>query len=152
MDIRFPDYPLQKQLSKGKWYVFDIIRKKYVVLTPEEEVRQRFIHFLMHEKGVPSAFISVEKSIVVLGLKRRYDLIVHDRAGSPLMVVECKAPSVMISQSVFDQVARYNIACRVPFVAITNGNVLFACIIDFSRKSWNYLSSFPDYQDLMPKV
>ena len=152
MDILFPDYPLQKQLSKGKCYVFDVIRKKYVLLTPEEEVRQRFIHFLMHEKGVPSAFISVEKSIVVLGLKRRYDLIVHDRAGSPLMVVECKAPSVMISQSVFDQVARYNIACRVPFVAITNGNTLFACTIDFDRESWGYLPSFPDYHDLISKV
>ena len=152
MDILFPDYPLQKQLSKGKCYVFDVIRKKYVLLTPEEEVRQRFIHFLMQEKGVPSAFISVEKSIVVLGLKRRYDLIVHDRAGSPLMVVECKAPSVMISQSVFDQVARYNIACRVPFVAITNGNTLFACTIDFDRESWGYLPSFPDYHDLISKV
>lgn len=152
MDIRLPESPLQKKYHEGRWYVFDLIRKKWVALTPEEEVRQRFLHYLIREKGVPSALISVEKAIVVLGMRRRYDLILHDRAGAPLMIAECKAPSVSIDQSVFDQVARYNISCRVPYLAVTNGIALYVCAIDFNSGTWRYLPLFPDYPDLLAGV
>ncbi len=146
--IRFPDYSLQKQYKNGRIYGFDIVRKKFVLLTPEEEVRQRLVHFLIQEKGVPRGLISLEKTIRVLGLTRRYDLVVHDRKGNPLLIAECKAPGIVPDQSVFDQVARYNTTCRVPYVLVTNGVVLYLCVVDFSDKSWRYLTEFPSYQEM----
>lgn len=113
------DYKVKKQ--NGQVWIFDTIRKRYVVLTPEEWVRQHFIHFLIEYKHYPAQLIAVEKEIQVCGMKRRFDLVCYDRQTNPYLIVECKAPSVPLSQIVFDQVFQYNRSLAARFVAITNG-------------------------------
>ena len=113
------DYKVKKQ--DGHVLIFDILRKRYVQLSPEEWVRQHMIHFLIHHRGFPPGLIAVEKEVDVCGLRQRFDLLCHDRQGHPLLVVECKAPSVPLSQAVFDQAFRYNHTLAARFVVVTNG-------------------------------
>jgi len=115
------DYRVKKQ--KGQFLIFDVIRKRYVLLTPEEWVRQHVIHFLVTYRNFPAPLIAVEKEVDVCGLKQRFDLLCHDRRGNPLLIVECKAPTVPLSQTVFDQVFRYNRSLEARFVMITNGRI-----------------------------
>ena len=100
---------------------FDPVRKRWVPATPEEEVRQQFIQFLLTVKKIPSSHLSVEREITVNGLSRRYDLVVFDEEGKPWMVVECKAPHVKLTQEVMEQAGRYNKTLRAPIIGITNG-------------------------------
>ena len=117
------DYKVKKQ--QGQTLIFDVVRKRYVVLTPEEWVRQHFIHFLVTYRGFPVRLIAVEKEVEVCGLKQRFDLVCYDRQGEPYLIVECKAPTVPLSQVVFDQAFRYNLSVAARFVAITNGCELY---------------------------
>ncbi|WP_294140723.1 type I restriction enzyme HsdR N-terminal domain-containing protein [uncultured Sanguibacteroides sp.] len=117
------DYKVKKQ--QGQTLIFDVVRKRYVVLTPEEWVRQHFIHFLVTYRGFPVRLIAVEKEVEVCGLKQRFDLVCYDRQGKPYLIVECKAPTVPLSQVVFDQAFRYNLSVAARFVAITNGCELY---------------------------
>lgn len=100
---------------------FDPVRKKWVPATPEEEVRQQFIQFLLTVKKIPASHLSVEREITVNGLSRRYDLVVYGEDGLPWMVVECKAPHVKLTQEVMEQAGRYNKTLRAPIIGITNG-------------------------------
>ena len=123
--------------------MFDIIRKKWVPLTEEEKVRQYLIHFLISQKEIPESHLSVERQITVNGLTRRYDLVVFDREGSPWLVIECKAPSVELTQTVVEQVGRYNKTLRAPYIAVSNGRQsLFFCI-DFETEKIGYLADMP---------
>ena len=132
--------------KNGKRYVFDEIRKKYLVLTPEEIVRQQVIHFLTSSTGYPKASISVEKAISLHGKNRRYDIVVY--AGSqPWLIVECKAASVKISQETFDQIGHYNMALKVPYLYITNGEQHYVLEVDASKKTYDFLDELPVYPD-----
>ncbi|MDR0981802.1 MAG: type I restriction enzyme HsdR N-terminal domain-containing protein [Culturomica sp.] len=113
------DYKLKKQNDLRM--IFDVIRRKYVVITPEEWVRQHIIHYLINYKHYPKSLLCVEKEVEINGLKRRYDLISFDRQGRVLLVVECKAPEIELSQTVFDQAFEYNVSLCAPFIAVTNG-------------------------------
>lgn len=113
------EYKVKKQ--NGQVLIFDIIRKRYVILTPEEWVRQHFVHFLVEHKRFPSSLMTVEKEVEVCGLRQRFDVLCYDRQGCPYLIAECKAPTVELSQAVFDQVFRYNLSIAAPFVVITNG-------------------------------
>ncbi|MDL2231917.1 type I restriction enzyme HsdR N-terminal domain-containing protein [Porphyromonadaceae bacterium OttesenSCG-928-L07] len=113
------EYKVKKQ--HGVVYLYDIIRKKYVVLTPEEWVRQHFIHYLINDRQYPAPLIDVEKLVEINGLKRRFDIVCYDRNATPLLIVECKAPNISLSQSVFDQAFEYNSILAARYVAITNG-------------------------------
>jgi hypothetical protein len=132
-------------MLSGERKIFDAIRKKYVARTPEEEVRQKFIYFLLHERGFPAGLMMVEHSLKVNGMNRRCDIVACNRLGAPLLLVECKAPGVRIGDDTFAQAARYNIALRVPYLAITNGSSTYCCRVGFDTGSIEFLTDFPDY-------
>ena len=132
--------------------VLDVYRKRFVKLTPEEEVRQRFARYLVEEKGFPASLILTEYSLKVNKLSRRCDILVHKPAGHPVLLVECKAPEVGIRQASFDQVARYNLAFRVQYLIVTNGLKHYCCMIDFDSEHITFMSEIPAYADLEVSV
>lgn len=146
--LNLPEYDFKTKHTDGRTQIFDAVRKKYVALTPEEWVRQHFIHFLAEEKQFPKSLMAVEAGLKYNGLQKRGDLIVHNRNGDPVLIVECKAPSVKISQATFDQVARYNMALKVKYVVVTNGLNHYYCIIDFGQKSYRFIEELPKYDAL----
>jgi hypothetical protein len=129
--------------------VLDVYRKRFVKLTPEEEVRQRFARYLVEEKGFPASLIMTEYSLKLNKLTRRCDILVHKPAGHPALLVECKAPEVSISQASFDQVARYNLAFRVRYLIVTNGLKHYCCQLDFETERIEFLQEIPSYEALM---
>mgnify|MGYP001814288746 CR=1 FL=1 len=129
--------------------VLDIYRKRFVRLTPEEEVRQRFARYLLEEKGYPASLVMTEYSLKVNKLSRRCDILVHKPAGHPVLLVECKAPEVKISQASFDQVARYNLAFRVRYLMVTNGLKHYCCQLDFETEKITFLKEIPSYESLL---
>ena len=129
--------------------VLDIYRKRFVRLTPEEEVRQRFARYLLEEKGYPASLVMTEYSLKVNKLSRRCDILVHKPAGHPVLLVECKAPEVKISQASFDQVARYNLAFRVRYLMVTNGLKHYCCQLDFETEKITFLNEIPSYESLL---
>lgn len=130
--------------KEGKQYVFDIIRKKYLVYTPEEKVRQQIIQWMIHELKYPKSNISVEKAIAINGRTKRYDIVVYKNAV-PWMLVECKAENVAIQQTTFDQIGAYNIELKVPYLFVSNGSNHYILEIDFERKAYHYLQEMPRY-------
>jgi type I site-specific restriction-modification system R (restriction) subunit len=143
--LNLPAYQLRTRTDKGKNMVFDPVRKKYVVLTPEERVRQHFIQYLIHEKKYPLTLMAVEKQIAVNRQMRRFDLLIYNRNGRPLLIAEFKAPEVKITQETFDQVVRYNMTLRVENVVVSNGMQHFSCAIDYDNNSYRFLPEVPDY-------
>jgi len=129
--------------------VLDVYRKRFVRLTPEEEVRQRFARYLVEKKGFPVSLLMTEYSLKVNKLSRRCDILVHKPAGHPVLMVECKAPEVKISQATFDQVARYNMAFRVSYLLVTNGLKHYACLIEFETEKITFLGEIPTYDSLL---
>ena len=129
--------------------VLDIYRKRFVRLTPEEEVRQRFARYLVEEKGYPASLVMTEYSLKVNKQMRRCDILVHKPAGHPALLVECKAPEVKISQASFDQVARYNLAFRVRYLVVTNGLKHYCCQLDFETEKITFLNEIPSYESLL---
>jgi hypothetical protein len=146
--LNFPDYHFSFRESTGRFEIFDPARKRYVSLTPEEWVRQNLIQYLVNEKNMPLGLIVVEKSLKVLKMENRFDLMVYSRDGFPRMLVECKAPEVNLTQDVFDQVARYNIAFKVSYLLISNGLKHFCCYVDFNSGQFELLKDIPDFKSL----
>lgn len=128
------EYSLKIRKKEGRDEVFDHIRRKWLVLTPEERVRQQLILYLLNVKHVPLTHISVERAITVNGLTRRYDLVVYGLDMKPQMVVECKAPEVKITQEVVEQAGRYNKTLHAPVLGVTNGKEHFFFSIDFETE------------------
>ncbi len=143
--LNLPEYDFRTKTEEGKVFIFDNLRKKFVVLTPEEWVRQNFIQYLKKEKNYPETLMAVEKLIFVNGNPRRFDLLIYSRNGQPYLIAEFKAPGVKISQETFDQVVRYNMALRVERVVVSNGLQHFACEIDYVKNSYLYLPEIPAY-------
>ena len=138
---------IKQRQNGGRTEVFDIIRKKWVPFTEEEKVRQYLIHFLISQKGIPESHLSVERQITVNGLTRRYDLVVFDREGGPCLVIECKAPTVELTQAVVEQVGRYNKTLRAPYIAISNGRQSIFFRIDFETEKIVFLKDFSEIQN-----
>lgn len=136
------EYSFKKQ--HGMIMIRDVIRNKYVALTPEEWVRQHVIHYLMGEKRYPRTWIAVEREIDLYGLKRRFDIVCYDRQGKPYLLVECKAPGVVLSQTVFDQAFRYNLVLDAPYVAVTNGIAHYCGKLN-EDKTFSFLPDFPSF-------
>jgi hypothetical protein len=147
-DLNLPPYDFRISKKDGQFRIFDEIRKKYVALTPEEWVRQHFIMYMVNEKQVPAGLIVLEKKLILNTMTRRPDILIHDRQGNPLMIIECKAPEVKISQDTFDQVARYNSVIRVPYLVVTNGLQHYCCLMDYNRQTYKYLEDIPDYKTI----
>ena len=143
--LNLPEYTFRTKTKNGKQLIFDSIRKKFVVLTPEEWVRQNFIQYLKNEKKYPVILMSVEKQIKVNSKQRRFDLLIYSRNGKPHLIAEFKAPNIKITQDAFDQVVRYNMALRVERVIVSNGMQHFACKIDYAKNSFVYLPEIPEF-------
>lgn len=145
--LNFPDYEFKvKRDSKGT-QIFDIVRKKFVLLTPEEWVRQHAIQFLHFERDFPTSLMGVEKEIKVNKMKKRFDLVCFDNFGNPHLICEFKQPGVVISESTFKQVANYNMILKAPYVYVTNGINHYVAEIHFSDKTHNFLVEIPNYKE-----
>jgi len=134
---------LKQRNIEGRTEIFDPIRKKWVSFTEEEKVRQLFILFMIQEKKIPATHISIEKKIIVNGLEKRYDIVVYNRKGQVALVVECKAPSVPITQAVLEQVGNYNKELLAPTIGVTNGKVHYFFAINFETSHIQLLNDFP---------
>ncbi|MGV8945700.1 MAG: type I restriction enzyme HsdR N-terminal domain-containing protein [Lutibacter sp.] len=143
--LNLPNYPFKIKSSENKYFIFDIVRKKYVVLTPEEWVRQHIIHYLIQEKNYPLSLIAVEKKVTVNKLTKRTDILVFNTKGLPHIIVECKAPSIKIAQESFDQIARYNLKLNADFLIVTNGLKHYFCKMDFINQEYVFLNTIPSY-------
>lgn len=149
MRLNFPKYNFDIKKEGEKTYIFDILRKKYLVLGPEEMVRQHLIHFLIEERAYPKSKIKVEQSIKVLDLQRRIDLVIYSKDFEPILLAECKAPEIPIDQKVLDQIGRYNIAMKVPFLLLTNGLLHLNFRIDYKNNTFEPLKEIPFYNELI---
>jgi hypothetical protein len=147
--LNLPAYDFRYKTEGEILKVLDVYRKRFVKLTPEEEVRQRFARYLVEEKGCPASLILTEYSLKVNKLSRRCDILVHKPAGHPALLVECKAPEVSITQASFDQVARYNLAFRVKYLIVTNGLKHYCCQIDFETEKITFMKQIPAYAELI---
>jgi len=143
--LNFPPYPLRIKSRENIPQVFDVVRKKYVLLTPEEWVRQHSLHFIIENKKYPPGRILVERRLMVEGMEKRIDIAVCHPDGSILLLVECKAPSVKIDQGVFDQIARYNWEARAEFLMVTNGMQHYYCQMDYTNQQYTFLEDLPEY-------
>ena len=143
--LAFPPYEFRFKNTKNKPGVFDVVRKKFVVLTPEEWVRQHCVHFLNKNLNYPLSLINVEKQLKVSGLKKRYDVVVFKTDGNIRILVECKAPSVPITQETFDQIARYNLSLEADYLMVTNGLQHYYCQLDYEQGKYNFLPELPAY-------
>lgn len=145
--LKYQDQLVFKK-EAGKRFVFDPIRKKHLVLTPEELVRQLLVCYLMEEKGISKHRIALEKALTINGILRRWDLLVYNHKTEPILLVECKAPKVKITQATFEQIARYNLNVQVPFLLVTNGVQTYFCQIDFQQQSFQFLEEIPNSDQL----
>ena len=143
--LNFPLYEFRFKNSENKLYIFDIVRKKFVSLTPEEWVRQHTIQFLLKEEKYPQSLMNVEKQIQVNQLTKRYDIVVYRSDGSIFLAVECKAPQVKITQQIFDQIARYNMTLKAENLMITNGLHHIFYQIDYVNQKYVFLEELPDF-------
>ena len=144
-NLNFPTYSFRLKNSENNTHIFDVIRKKFVVLQPEEWVRQHCVQYLIHEKNYPISLINVEKVVLINGLKKRYDIVVFNPDGSLALVVECKAPKVKITQAAFDQIARYNLTLKAPYLMVTNGLNHYFCTMNHDLESFEFLETLPNY-------
>ena len=131
--------------TDGRREVFDMVRNRFVALTPEEWVRQHFIQYLHEVLLYPIELMQVEGAISLNGMTRRCDIVVYDEDVKPLIIVECKKETIPLSQKVIDQACRYNLVLQVPFLCITNGKQQLCCKVDFAKKCLNTISELPKY-------
>jgi type I site-specific restriction-modification system R (restriction) subunit len=144
--LNFPSYDFKIRKSANGFEILDDVRKKWVVLTPEEWVRQHTIRWLISEKNYPAGLIAIERQILINGVSNRFDAVVFDRNASPLIVVECKAPEVEINEAVFDQAARYNMNVNASMLLITNGISHYCCTINHQEQTYQFLKDLPKYR------
>jgi hypothetical protein len=148
--LNLPEYSFRIKGNGGDEMILDTQRRKYVKLTPEEWVRQNFIQYLINEGKYPPGLLGIEVLFRLNKLKKRVDILVHNKSGNPVMIVECKAPDIRLDEPAFEQIATYNMKYRVPYLVVTNGMHHYACkIIDYEAKKFEYLLVIPLYEDLL---
>ena len=145
--LNFPAYSFRFKNSENKVSIFDEIRKKFILLTPEEWVRQHVVQFLLQDKKYPKSYINVEKLIKINDLSKRYDGVVFQPNGEIFLLIECKAPEVPISQQTFDQIARYNLVLKAKYLMVTNGLNHYFCQMDFENEKYVFLKELPEYSN-----
>jgi len=143
--LNLPTYKFKIKSNENKYFIFDIVRKKYVSLTPEEWVRQHIVHYLVEEKKYPISLITIEKKLTINKLTKRTDILVFNTDGLPHIIVECKAASVHINQDAFDQIARYNLKLNANFLFVSNGLNHYYCKMDIENETYIFLETIPKY-------
>jgi hypothetical protein len=141
--LNFPEYEFRFKSKENKRLIFDEIRKKFIILTPEEWVRQHVIRYLVLDKNYPASHLSVEKQLKLHDTVKRYDIVVYNRDGGIELIVECKAPSIKISQDTFDQIARYNFVLNANLLMVTNGLEHYFCKMDFEAEKYEFIKELP---------
>ncbi|MDP9046692.1 MAG: type I restriction enzyme HsdR N-terminal domain-containing protein [Bacteroidota bacterium] len=146
LPLQLPPYPFKITEQDGQLTLFDVIRKKNIVITPEEWVRQHFVQYLIRQKHYPKTLIKLEGGHKLNGMPKRSDIVVYNSSGEKILLVECKAPSVPIDQKAFDQVARYNMVHKVTLLAVSNGLQHYFCKIDLEKKIYSFIPDLPDFR------
>ncbi len=144
--LNLPNYTFKLKNNENKTFIFDKWRKKYLVLTPEEWVRQHFVQFLIEEKKYPISLTALEKQLTINNLKKRTDIVIFSSDGTPNIIVECKAPKIKIGQDTFDQIARYNLKLNANYLIVTNGLQHYFCKLDKENETYIFLEDIPDYK------
>ncbi|MBR5726388.1 MAG: type I restriction enzyme HsdR N-terminal domain-containing protein [Muribaculaceae bacterium] len=148
-ELNLPEFEYKvKKREDGSLAIWDRLRERWVALTPEEWVRQHFVEWLINDKEFPAALMGNEMSLTQNGISRRCDTVVGDRTGRPLVIIEYKAPSINITQKVFDQIVRYNMVLKTRYLMVSNGLEHYCCQIDYDANSYKFLEDIPHYQDL----
>lgn len=145
--LNFPESKFKLKEEGGKLYILDPSRRKYIMLTPEEWVRQNCLHYLRDVKKYPISLLAVEKGIRINNQNLRYDIVAYNKKAKPILLVECKAPEVKIDQTTFDQIAVYNLELNVPFLLVTNGIDHYCCVADFENKRYQFLKEVPMFTE-----
>ena len=143
--LNFPAYDFRLKSSEYNTYIFDVIRKKFVLLQPEEWVRQHVVNYLSIDRKYPISLINVEKQLTINQMKKRYDIVVFTPDGKITLLVECKAPKISVTQNSFDQIARYNMQLRAEYLMVTNGLEHYYCKMDFETEKYRFLTDIPDF-------
>ena len=146
--LNLPPVTLKTQTSGAQTSVFDFLRRRYVRLTPEEWVRQHFVHYLIEHKGDPAALMANEMSLCIGNKKLRADSVLYNRHLQPRMIMEYKAPTVEITQKVFEQIAAYNLLLHVDYLVVSNGLQHYCCRIDYDKRTYNFLQDIPTYESI----
>jgi len=146
--LNLPKTELKIITKDGKPQVFDILRRKFVALTPEEWVRQQFVHYLIMYKNYPAECIGNEISLMLNGTRKRCDSVVYGQNAQPVMIIEYKAPQVEITQRVFEQISRYNIRLKVEWLVVSNGMQHYCCRIDYNSGTYQFLEDIPSYDEI----
>ena len=147
-ELNLPAYDVKIRGTLEKPEIFDFLRRRYVSLTPEEWVRQHFIHFLIEHKGYPAALLGNEISLDLNGTHKRCDSVLYDREARPIMILEYKAPNISITQETFRQISRYNMKLRVPWLIVSNGIDHYCCQIDYEKGEYHFMNDIPQYDAL----
>ena len=148
LSLNLPPFDIKIQQRDGKSFIFDPLRKKYIALTPEEWVRQHFVHLLTDYKGYPKGLLANEVQLNLNGTKKRCDTVLFNKDLSARMIVEYKALHVEITQAVFDQITRYNMVLKVDYLIVSNGLRHYCCHIDYNTMQYTFLPDIPAYTDL----
>jgi hypothetical protein len=144
--LNFPSFMFRFKNSENKVAIFDEIRKKFIILTPEEWVRQHVVHYLLQDKKYPKSYINVEKIIKINNLNKRYDIVVYQPNGEVFLLIECKAPEITINQQTFDQIARYNLVLNAKYLMVSNGLNHYFCQMDFENQKYIFLEELPEFE------
>lgn len=147
--LNLPPFEIKLRGTKAQPQIFDILRKKYIALTPEEWVRQHFVHFLVEYKGYPAALMANEIQLKVGEKTLRADSVLYSRELKPKMIIEYKAPHIPITQKVFDQISIYNMLLHVDYLVVSNGLQHYICKMDYNDKKYLFLEDIPDYKELL---
>ena len=147
--LNLPAYDTKITINDGKRQIFDTLRRCYVALTPEEWVRQHFVHYLLDHKSYPQALMGNEVAITLNGTSRRCDTVVYDRALRPRVIIEYTAPTVKITKEVFAQISRYNINLKVDYLIVSNGLQHYCCKMDYEKNTFTFLQEIPEYNKIL---
>ena len=146
--LNLPTYEIKIAQRGNKQLIFDFLRRKYVALTPEEWVRQHFVHYLIEHKGYPAGLIGNEVELNVGEKKLRCDTILYNKVAQPQMIIEYKAPQIKLQQKTFDQISAYNLLLKVDYLIVSNGMQHICCRMDYENQKYCFLESIPNYQEL----
>jgi hypothetical protein len=149
--LNLPAYDVRLRGTREKPEIFDFLRRRFVALTPEEWVRQHFTHFLVEHKGYPQALLGNEIELKTGGKRLRCDSILYNKDMSPRMILEYKAPSVALTQKVFNQISTYNFLLHVDYLIVSNGLQHYCCRMDYERSEYDFLPEIPDYEVICDK-
>lgn len=148
IQLTLPPYQIRVKETHGRKQIFDILRRKYVALTPEEWVRQHFIHYLVEHKNYPSSLLANEVSLQIGEKRMRADSVLYDNQLHPRMIIEYKAPNITLTQKVFDQITVYNLLLHVDYLIVSNGMITYICKMDYEKQTYKFLEAIPDYENI----